>query len=160
MSYEVIEVVSLATLAALGLLVAYQYYLITRLRKRLDVLIAALNSKALKSYVKAVEARQKKKDVKRYLVVKALDGVFDRRRLSTYIRKAIASLYGTATVSLADPEVLYVNKDRGKFVVRFRSPYRWKLLVALGLLQKTEGVILVPIRITGTLDKARRLADE
>ncbi len=160
MSYEIIEITFLVVLASLILLTAYQHYILMKLRKRFDILVSALNSRTLKSYVKTVEARQKKKVVKRYLVVKALNGKLDGRRLNAFIRKAVASLYGAATVSLADPKVLYVNEDRGKYVVRFRSPYRWKLLVALGLLQKTKGIIIVPVKITGTLDKARRLADE
>ncbi len=128
------------------------------LSKKYDNLVKSLNSKAIKSYLRSIEERKKRKVRKRYLIfeviyeghVKELDISF----LSKLIRDCYRELFGSLDTSLSGIALINYDDKVKKGIIRYRSGYRAKLLLALALAQYKERIILRPIRTTGTLRKA------
>ncbi len=151
-------IVSLTLSIILLILVLRLYRDVRILNRKYDSLIRSLNSKAIKSYLKSIEERKKRKVRKRYLIfevihegnVKELNTSF----LNKLIKDCYRELFGSLDISLSGIALVnYDNKIR-KGIIRYRSGYRAKLLLTLALAQYKERIILRPIRTTGTLRKA------
>lgn len=127
---------------------------------RFDVLNKALSSKSLKAYVRISEAREKRKLSRRYMILKVVGGSPTLRIIQGVIEEGIRKLFGASSISLIQPRVLYYNARTGKAVLRFRAAHKWRLLASLGLSEGLSNpLVLIPLRTTGTLMKARRHAD-
>ncbi len=138
----------------------YIFFKLRNVEQELSILKEALGGKAIKAYLKEIETRQKRKIVKRYLVMKVSPIIKDRKALEGILQESIRKLYGSAYLSLINPKVLYFNVRSGKAVVRFPNEFRWKVIASLSIASKEAGGPITPLRIAGTLRKAKKLADE
>ena len=64
-------------------------YRLKKVEEDLKLFKEALNGEALRAYLKGVEAREKRKFIKRYLVVKVPQNIKDRRQLQEILEHAI-----------------------------------------------------------------------
>ncbi|MCD6324288.1 MAG: hypothetical protein J7L55_04180 [Desulfurococcales archaeon] len=136
-------------------------YRLKKVEEDLKLFKEALNGEALRAYLKGVEAREKRKFIKRYLVVKVPQNIKDRRQLQEILEDSIKKLYGPMYLSLINPQVIYFNLASGKAVIRFSNQFRWKLIASLSVTQKVVGgASIIPVKIAGTLKKAKRLAEK
>jgi len=156
---ELLEVGSLVVaLVALTLAILTLTRLVV-LERRIKHLLANLNTKVLKQFVKRFEKQKKHKN--RYLVVKLVTSRgTSLSELQKYLDEAFIGLYGKKSYSEASPKVLYYNEKTLKSVIRVRSHHRWSVLLALAYLERKEIFSNVcPERITGTYRKAKKYAE-
>ncbi len=145
---------------ALGLSIYLYSKCFTTTKEKVDVLTEALNSKVVKAYVKASEAKERRKLSKRYMILKVLGKSSSMKEIQEVVEEGISKLFGNSAISLIQPRILYYNANTGKAILRFRASYKWRLIASLGLSEGLSNtLILVPARTTGTLKKARKYAD-
>lgn len=132
------------------------------LRRYITVLLSALDSRALRRYLRAVEARQRGRDRKRFIVFKLLTGKdLSKDDLEELVRKSFKQLFGTITLSVAGASIAHYDPERGAGVLRVRSTHKNHAILALAAIDVlTDGkVIIQPLRTTGTLRKAMKYAE-
>ncbi len=124
---------------------------------RISALTSALSSRAVRSFIKSTEAKRRVR--KRYLVVKVI-GEADKSSLNRLILESIRVLYGSAVSSLYGTRVIDFDSKSMTAVIRLRSDGRWAVLAAVGAVENISGgsIILIPLRMCGTLRKAREYA--
>ncbi|MCD6428152.1 MAG: Rpp14/Pop5 family protein [Desulfurococcales archaeon] len=132
--------------------------------RHLKLISAALSSKVLRRYIKTIEERKSKKIRRRYLVFEVLlhgnevnlPDAINRVRLEGKIKEAFKELFGSLELSRSGISLVYFDHKEMKGVLRFKAPYRAKVLVALGYIKEINGTdaMIVPLGISGTLKKA------
>ncbi len=155
--YEAVALAVAITALALSLLALIR---VKSLSHKSELFLGSLTSRTVRHVVERLKAR--KKHGKRYLIVR-LVGVsddLDCSKLQGYIDEAFVELYGKVSYSKASPRVLYVNRDSSKAIIRVRTPYKWKVLTVMGILERNRVVkSIIPERSTGTYRKARKHAE-
>ncbi len=154
--------IAFATVSAASMVVAiYAVLTVRATKKKMDAVLDSLTSRTVRSVIKQADTKQKKRVRKRYLVVKIVRlGELRKEQLQKSIVNAITELFGATSVSMAQPQVLYVNQSTKKAVIRFRAPAKWKVISSLGLLEVNGEIITaIPERTTGTFKKAKTYAD-
>jgi len=147
------------TLSVLSLIVVvflYRHY--RAINSKVTLLASALGSRAVKAYVKAVEAREERRERRRYLIVRLIhSGKLGKAELESLILNAYRKLYGSSRSSTAGLKVMDLDEGTGTAIIRFKAPRKWEILAALGAVENlSEGkVIVIPLRVSGTLRKAR-----
>ncbi len=147
--------------AALAISIASLAYVLA-LRKRVNTLLSALNSRALRRYLKAVEARQRGRDRKRFIVFKLLAGKgLSKEELEGLVRKSFKQLFGATALAVAGVSVAHYDPGRGVGVLRVRATHKNHAALALAAIDAlTSGEVIVqPLRTTGTLRKAMKYAE-
>jgi len=150
-----------AVAASIAVSLASLAYTIATLR-RVAVLVSALDSRALKRYLRAAEARQRGRDRKRFIVFKLLSGKgLGKDELDKLMKKSLRELFGSATVAVAGMSLADYDPIKGVGVVRVRASHKNHAILALSAIDvMTEGEVIVqPLRTTGTLRKAMKYAD-
>jgi len=148
--------------AALATSTAALIYVV-RLRRQLTTVLKALDSKALRRYLRVVEARQRGRDRKRFIVFKLLAGRgLSKAEVEELIKKSFKQLFGTTALAIAGVSLAHYDPERGAGVVRVRATHKNHAIVALAAVDViTRGeVVIQPTRTTGTLRKAMRYAEE
>ena len=165
-SVQLTALACLSFVLALVAVVISIYLIIQQLSvmRRLKLISAALSSKALKRFIKAIEERKSKKIRRRYLVFEVLlhgnevssPNDIDKVRLEGKIKEAFKELFGSLELSRSGISLVYFDHKEMKGVLRFKAPYRAKVLVALGYIKEINGIdaVIVPLGISGTLKKA------
>jgi len=148
-----------AILVSIFLIVRYM-----SIAKHLKLISEALSGKALKRFVKAIEERKSKKIRKRYLIFEILiygnevnpQYSMERAKVEGAIKESFRELFGSLALSRSGISLVYFNVKDMKGVLRFKAPYRTKIITALGYVKEINGVrvIVVPLGISGTLKKA------
>lgn len=154
--------IAVAAISIASMIVAIYAVLTVRItRKKMDAILGSLTSKTIRAVIKQADTKQKKRVRKRYLVVKIVrPGELRKEQLQKSIVNAITELFGATSVSMTQPQVLYVNQSTKKVVIRFRAPAKWKVISSLGLLEVNGEIITaIPERTTGTFKKAKTYAD-
>jgi len=145
---------------ALGLVIYSYSKCLGSVKGKVSMFAEALNSKVVRAYVKASEARGKRKLSKRYMILKVLGNSSNIKEIQEIVEDGIIRLFGSSAISLIQPRILYYNPNTAKAILRFKASYKWKLIASLGLSEGLSNtLILIPIRTTGTLKKARKYAD-
>ncbi|MEM0000954.1 MAG: Rpp14/Pop5 family protein [Desulfurococcaceae archaeon] len=143
------------TLILLVLSIAMSIALIVLLRK------TARYYKAVKSMLEA-KTTTSKKPRKRYIVFTTLcEGSVSQVEVEKSIKEKITEYYGQGTLHKASPHVVLFDEKVGRGVVRVLHTYVDYVVAAMGLVKNIEGrkCIVIPIRTTGTLKKAREYID-
>jgi len=146
-----LSIVSLIVVALL-----YRHYRIVN--SKVTLLASALGSRAVKAYVKTVEARKERRERRRYLIIRLIySGKLGRVELESLLLNAYEKLFGSSRSSTAGLKVMDLDKRTGTAIIRFKAPRKWEVLAALGAVENlSEGkVIVVPLRVSGTLRKAK-----
>lgn len=133
-----------------------------RLRRQLTTILEALDSRALRRYLREVEVRRRGRDRKRFIVFKLLAGEgLSEADVEELIKESFKKLFGTTTLAIAGVSLAYYDPERGAGVVRVRASHKNHAIVALSAVDViTDGkVIIQPTRTTGTLRKAMRYAE-
>ena len=158
---EALSLIALAiSIITLGIALYLYRKCVGDFRDRFKILSNALSSKAVRAYVKVSEAREKRKLSKRYMILKILGKPSDFKGIQRVVEEGISKLFGNSSVSLIQPRILYYNPTTAKAVLRFKASYKWRLIASLGLSEGlSSSLILIPVKTTGTLRKARKYAD-
>ena len=147
------------TLSIISLIVVaflYRHYRIVNFK--VTLLASALGSRAVKAYVKTVEARKERGERRRYLIIRLIhSGRLGRVELESLLLNAYGKLFGSSRSSTAGLKVMDLDERTGTAIIRFKAPRKWEVLAALGAVENlSEGkVIAVPLRVSGTLRKAK-----
>ncbi|MCD6084949.1 MAG: hypothetical protein J7J20_05350 [Desulfurococcales archaeon] len=131
---------------------------------RLRMFAVAINSKAVRRFLKAVEEKRSKRIRKRYLIFEVLvygnevNQWFSLKgsEVENAIKKSFRELFGSLALSRSGIALVYFSDRDMKGVMRFKAPYRTKLITALGYVKEVNGVrvLVIPLGISGTLKKA------
>jgi len=128
------------------------------LHSKITLLTSALDSRAIKAYVKTVEARKERRERRRYLTIRLVSSnKLSKAELESLLLHAYEKLYGSSRALTAGLKVIDLDERAGTAIVRFKAPRKWEILAALGAVENlSDGkVIAIPLRISGTLRKAR-----
>ncbi len=147
----ILSVVSLIVVVFL-----YRHY--RAVNSKVTLLASALGSRAVKAYVKTVEAREERRERRRYLIVRLVySGKLSEAELESLLLNAYGKLYGSSRSSTAGLKVMDLDERTGTATIRFKAPRKWEVLAALGAVENlSEGrVVVIPLRVSGTLRKAK-----
>lgn len=139
-------------------IVAFLYKRYRAVNSKVTLLASALGSRAVKAYVKTVEAREERRERRRYLIVRLIhSGKLGKAELESLILNAYGRLYGSSRSSTAGLKVMDLDEGTGTAIIRFKAPRKWEVLAALGAVENlSEGkVVVIPLRVSGTLRKAK-----
>jgi len=157
-----IEYMILAVAAAALVISVASLAYVLMLRKYVTVLISALDSRALRRYLRAVEARQRGRDRKRFIVFKLLAGKgLSKDELEGLVRRSFRQLFGATALAVAGVSIAHYDPGKGVGVLRVRATHKNHAILALAAIDSlTDGeVIAQPLRTTGTLRKAMKYAE-
>jgi len=157
----VLALTSLALSVVSLIMVTFLYRHNRVINSKMALLASALGSRAVKAYVKAVEARKERRERRRYLIVRLVySGRLSKAELESLIRNAYEKLYGSSRSSTAGLKVVDIDERIGTAIIRFKAPRKWEILAALGAVENlSEGrVVVIPLRVSGTLRKAKEYA--
>ncbi len=150
--------VSLALSVVSLIIVTFLYRHFRAINSKVALLATALDSRAVKTYVKTVEARKEGRERRRYLIVRLVHpGKLSKAELESFLLNAYGRLYGTSRSLTAGLKVMDLDEGRSTAIIRFKAPRKWEVLAALGAVEKlSEGkVVVIPWRVSGTLRKAK-----
>jgi len=150
-------------LALLALLITmYLTLRLSRLARHFREFMSVLGSRTLKKYVRSLG--RKRKDRKRYLIFEVLlfgneikqDSAIDKIKVENAIRASFEKLFGALDLSRSGLSLVYFDEKVMRGILRFRAPFRTKVIAALGYIRELDGInaMLIPLRVTGTLKKA------
>jgi len=97
---------------------------------------------------------------KRYVVFTALcEERVSQRDVENAISETMKKHYGVSIYRKASPQVILYDESTGRGVVRVLHAYTSYLIATLGLTKRAGGknCLIVPIKTTGTLRKAREI---
>ncbi len=146
-----VAIVAAASSLAISLLTARS---LSRRIRRIEALASALTSRAVRSFIKSANAKRRVR--KRYLVVRVVGSV-GRAELNNLLLNAVRTLYGSVASGVYGVRVVDFDQRSMTAIVRLRSDGRWAVLAAVGAVESVSkgSVALVPLRMCGTLRKAR-----
>jgi len=102
--------------------------------------------------------RKKRRLRKRYMVFEIINYGkslnISKEELDTLMKKYFKELFGTTELSRSGLALITIDKSKFRGILKYHSTYRTKVLMTLALLQVKEGLIVNPLRTTGTLRKA------
>jgi len=159
--WQLVTVLALTalSLSAISLvIVLYLYRCCRGVNSRVTLLASALGSRAVKAYVKTVEAREERRERRRYLVVRLIHAnKLGKAGLESLLLNAYEKLFGSSRTLTAGLKVIDLDEGAGTAIVRFKAQRKWEVLAALGAVENlSEGkVMVIPLRISGTLRKAK-----
>ena len=157
-----IEYMILAVAAAALVISVASLAYVLMLRKYVTVLISALDSRALRRYLRAVEARQRGRDRKRFIVFKLLAGKgLSKDELEGLVKRSFRQLFGATALAVAGVSIAHYDPGKGVGVLRVRATHKNHAILALAAIDSlTDGEVIVqPLRTTGTLRKAMKYAE-
>ncbi len=138
------------------ILATYSLLSLNRLKSRTELLMSALRSRSMRSYIKSLESSVKGR--KRYLIVRfVVSGKeLSKSHVQELLTKSYISLFGGRGLSLSGIKVVDYLEGERIAIIKFRSIEKWRLLTALGGLERicNGRVIPIPIKSCGTLRKA------
>jgi len=97
---------------------------------------------------------------KRYIVFAVLS---EKKHSKNDVEKAIKSTFreyfGELLLARCDPQLIYFDSERQRGVIRCTHLCKMQVLATLALIREIERekCLIVPIRVTGTIKKARKI---
>ncbi len=138
-------------------------YLITRIKElRRKVVFLRKETNELKKVLKqkAEEKTEKNKLRKRYLVFAILtEQRIDKKSLEEAIRTHWVRFFGEKSLIKTDPQLIYYDPSVKRGVIRVAHLYKDELIALMSTIKKIgeADCLLVPLKTTGTIKKARKL---
>ncbi|MEM2444817.1 MAG: Rpp14/Pop5 family protein [Sulfolobales archaeon] len=149
MEYELL--ISLISLMLTITLAIYVY----RVERRLGLITEAIKSKSIMKVVNTLKMGKRLR--KRYMIFEVISEKEINSGLLEYeIRASFRRLFGELHLARAALALQYFNSKSSIGVIKHSHIYRYKLLASLGVVRKVGDfkVMIIPLRITGTLKKA------
>ncbi len=140
--------------------ISYLIIKIKELKRKIAFLRKETNElkKVLKQ--KAEEKTEKKKLRKRYIVFAILtEQKIDKKSLEEAIRTHWVRFFGEKSLIKADPQLIYYDPSVKRGVIRVSHLYKDELIALMSTIKKIgeADCLLVPLKTTGTIKKARKL---
>lgn len=148
---SLLDIVSLSTIIVLLVLTSFMYVL----NKKVKLLYQAINSKTILKVLRLSSLRRRLR--KRYMIFEVLsDGYLRRDELEKELRNTFKNLFGELHLIRSSISIQYYDERLRIGVLKYNHVYKFKILVALGLVRRvgSSKTMLIPIRTTGTLRKA------
>lgn len=135
-------------------LTIYFYLLISNKLKQLEKQIAFIR-KYLRISEKTIPSRIRK----RYIVFYIMGNKpLDKKKINNAIRSAWKNYLGELSLIKADPQVIVFDQKLARGVLRVAHIYKKEAIAILGLIRNIDEseVLLIPLKTTSTLKKARK----
>ncbi len=128
-----------------------------RWRRRFQALLSTL-----RTYRDVNRAARKlgRRPRRRYIVVEILsEEPLPMDEVERAIKSVVREYLGVAGLASSGVSLVYYDENRGRGVVRVNQEYRYQVLGLLGLLRHVGNsrVLIVPLAVTGSLKRAKRL---
>ncbi len=150
--YEAISMISLGLSLALIPLIILVWKRINRVHRLLGV---ALKLKEPQALEKIGRIR------KRYIVFSVVSEgkPLTRKAIEEGIRRAFKELYGETILVRADPQIVYYEPSVKRGVIRVAHLYKDQMIALLGSIKNIDDtkVLIIPVKTTGTIKKARKI---
>lgn len=143
--------ISLISLTLAIMLAIYTY----RMGRKLELLLNAVNSKAVVKALTALRARRKPR--RRYMVFELIsDREVSAGLLEYEVRNTFKKLFGEVHLARAALTIQYFNNQLNIGIIKYSHMYRYKVLAVLGVMRKVGDVrvVTIPLRTTSSLKKA------
>ncbi len=151
--------VVVSVIASISIYLAFLAYFETR---RVRQLLEAVISVGRLREISRIRRELSRKPSRRYIVFAVIaEHDISERALNQALLRAARRLLGSSFIAESGFQLVYFNPITRKGVVRVRSNYKNQALAVLGAVRETNGtrVILLPRHTTGTIRKAKELAD-
>lgn len=145
------DVVSLLAIT-ISLVLIFSTYLLSR---RVKLLYQAIGSKTILKVLRSSTLRRRLR--RRYMIFEVLsEGYVGKDELERELRNKFKNLFGELHLTKSSLSIQYYDEKLRIGILRYNHVYRFKVLVALGLVRNVGSLktMLIPIRTTGTLRKA------
>jgi len=153
----IVSLVALVVACISMVLVVYTYLGLGRVKK---VITYIASSRSLRRLQEIIEKKRRLRS--RYVIFRVLPLCSNYSISREVVEEGIVSkfkeLFGLVNLRRAGVSVIYFDEGKLIGVVRVKHVFRMQLLTALGLVKELGGcgVVIVPIRTTGTLKRARK----
>ena len=119
-------------------------------------LAAALASLEAETALERVRRKRRRRYIVFHLVSE--DGYPPPEDVEKAILQAVEKLAGQLTVALGRVQLVYYHPDIGAGIIAASHDTKYVVLAALGLVRRINGkrVVVVPVRTTGTIKRAKR----
>ncbi|HDD26103.1 MAG TPA: hypothetical protein ENF75_03335 [Acidilobales archaeon] len=157
---DLILMVSLVALVVACISMVLAVYTYLSLGKVRRVITYIASSRSLKRLQELIERKRRLRS--RYIIFRVLplcsNYSINREVVEEGIVNKFKELFGLVNLRRAGISVIYFDEGKLIGVVRVKHVFRMQLLTALGLVKELSGcgIIIVPIRTTGTLKRARK----
>lgn len=104
-----------------------------------------------------------KKPRKRYIIFTVIStSKLSIKEIEDSVRTKFAELYGKSSLFKASPRLVFFDEVTGRGVFRVTHTYVNHLVASMGLVKEISGVdcLIIPLRTTGTLKKARKYMEK
>ncbi|ABM80416.1 Rpp14/Pop5 family protein [Hyperthermus butylicus] len=120
-------------------------------------LSTALQSIEAEDALERLRRRRRRRYIAFYVVYEG-DSPPQAEEVEKAIVRAVERLAGQLTVALARLQLVYYDHVRGAGIVRATNDTKYVVLAAMGLVRSIGGrrVLLVPVRTTGTIKRAKK----
>ncbi len=142
------------TISALIALMICLYLVVINKLKRLEKQVTFL-----KKYLKISEKTVPSRIRKRYIVFYVMgNGSLDKKIINNAIRSTWKNYLGELSLIKADPQVIVFDQKLARGILRVAHIYKKEAIAILCLIRNINGteVLLIPLKTTGTLKKARK----
>jgi len=112
------------------------------------------------SHAKLIVEKPRRKLRKRYVVFAVLsEKKHSKNDVEKAIRNTFREYFGELLLASCDPQLIYFDSERQRGVIRCTHSCKMQVLAALALIREIEHekCLIVPIRVTGTIKKARKI---
>ena len=130
------------------------YLLMNNKLKRLEKQITFI-----KKYLEISEKTVPSRIRKRYIVFYVMgNGSLDKKKINNAVRSTWKNYLGEFSLIKADPQVIVFDQKLARGILRVAHVYKKEAIAILGLIRNIDEteVLLIPLKTTGTLKKARK----
>lgn len=153
-------------------MISYEYLLIIlSLAISMSALITSImlqkEMRKIKYFLKILKIKHQnteyvwdKKIRKRYIVFTILcEQKISKHYIEHSMREKFKEYFGENELVKADPQLIYFDPNLQRGIVRTTQKHKEKLLAVFQLIREINGIkcIIIPIRTTGTIKKARKI---
>ncbi len=155
---HVIEYIAIILSMAALFLALYLVLLYRRIKYDLETIIVAARARDLERVVRRLKERPRK----RYIVFEILaEKPISEQDLRAKLYSSARRVLGDAEFAKSGFQIVYYNKTTMRGILRIREPFKLKALGVLGLVREINEiqVLISPIATTGTIKRAKKIAD-
>lgn len=156
---ELAPLIALSAVASLAMVLSVLAYAeARRVRVLLEAVLGSARARELSKIRRAFSRRPRR----RYIVFQVVsDGDVSEKSLYQAIMRSARRLLGSAAVADSGLMLAYYNAATRRGVLRVRSDYKNAAMAVLGTVRRAgdSNVLAVPITTSGTIKKAKKLAD-
>ena len=132
--------------------------IIYKLKKKIEILGKMLIRGVRRSYIKALEARKPRR--KRYIVFEVISNeIITSSELNHALKEEAEKLLGILGLSDITLKLIDFDEKFKRGIIRTDNHSKYVVLALLGLIRNINDkkVLLIPLKTTGTIKKARQL---